>query len=65
MGDTIALLCLPHFVRDFLRAMGTQGEDFFDPDGYRRFHAFGPFIDKETFVIMPTTYVSLSSCSDG
>lgn len=41
--------------------MEFQEEDVYDPDGYRSFHAFGPFIDKETFEIMPTTYVSLAT----
>lgn len=40
------------------KAMAIHKEDIFDPDGYRRFRAFGPFIDPDAFEIMPTTYVS-------
>jgi hypothetical protein len=38
--------------------MGIDEDDVFNPDGYRRWRAFGPFIDPDTFDTMPTTYVS-------
>jgi hypothetical protein len=38
--------------------MVIHGDDVFNPDGYRRLRAFGPFIDPDTYDIMPTTYVS-------